>query len=420
MSKFHRLLAGVCCVMFLAVCFVQIGFPLDTKAAPEKSLKVLAIGNSFSEDALRHMYQIARSAGASEIVLGNLYIGSCNLNTHWTNAKNNVAGYEYQKNSNGSWSTTKGQTMESGLKDENWDFIVLQQVSGLSGVESTYNSDLTNLIAYVNSKKTNPEAKLAWHMTWAYQSDSNHWDFWRYEGNQMTMYNAIVSTVQNKVVTNQDIDIIIPSGTAIQNLRTSTIGDTLTRDGYHLSYYLGRYVAGLTWLKALTGWTIDDISYFPTSPEISSGHLPLIKEAVNKAVATPFAVSEITGSTDASSSSDGDMSSTDSNSQVTSSASLPSSEDQSAPVSSDSSLDIQSSEGDSIESSLESQGSTDLSGLTSDVSDSSFMDGNSWGDSHLSNSSTGDSSWPTAFMILGVTMFFGLAVFFGYRYFHRV
>jgi len=184
--------------------------PFQVSAATPRTLKILAIGNSFSEDATYYLYQIAKSAGIDEVVIGNLYIGGCSLATHWNNAKTGSKAYDYQKNTNGTWVHNKNTAMEVGIKDENWDVITLQQVSGLSGVASTYNSDLTNLIDFINSKKTNKSAKLVWHMTWAYQSDSTHTDFSRYNKNQLTMYNAIVNAVQEKIVTNSSFNLIIP------------------------------------------------------------------------------------------------------------------------------------------------------------------------------------------------------------------
>ena len=46
--------------------------------------------------------------------------------------------------------------------------------------------------------------------------------------------------------------MIIPSGTAIQNARTSVLGDTFNRDGSHLNK-IGKYTAACTWYEALTG-----------------------------------------------------------------------------------------------------------------------------------------------------------------------
>ena len=47
--------------------------------------------------------------------------------------------------------------------------------------------------------------------------------------------------------------MIIPTGTAIQNARTTNLNTPhgLTRDGKHLAYGVGRYVAACTWFEAL-------------------------------------------------------------------------------------------------------------------------------------------------------------------------
>ncbi len=273
----------------LAASLCLCGMPPVSAAVPS-TFKVLAIGNSFSEDATRYLYQIAEGCGATEIVIGNLYIGGCTLNTHWNNAKDNRAAYTYFKNTDGQWRSSANQTMLTGLEDEEWDMVTLQQASGVSGAADTYNSDLDNLIAYVKGHMK-AGAKLYWHMTWAYQGDSNHGDFGRYDRNQMTMYRAILDAVQTKIVTNNAFDGVIPAGTAIQNARTSFLGDTLTRDGYHLSEGIGRYVAGLTWAKAL-GLALDGLEYLPDG--IPASYLPMLKEAAEKAVASPYAVTAST------------------------------------------------------------------------------------------------------------------------------
>ena len=119
----------------------------------------------------------------------------------------------------------------------------MQQASAVSGIESSYDPYLENLVAYVERYKQNRSAKLAWHMTWAYQQDYDHVKFDSYGRDQQRMYSAIVSVVQNKIASTGKFSIIIPSGTAIQNVRSSFIGDNLTRDGFHLEKKLGRYVA---------------------------------------------------------------------------------------------------------------------------------------------------------------------------------
>ena len=131
-------------------------------------------------------------------------------------------------------------------------------------------------------------------MTWAYQQNLESTNFENYNSDQMTMYNAIVNAVNSKVITNELIDGLIPSGTTIQNMRTSYLGDTLTRDGTHLSQDYGRYAAGLTWMKAITGISPSEVDWVPTSYSYLSEHKNMIDEAVNSAIETPFAVTNST------------------------------------------------------------------------------------------------------------------------------
>ena len=257
-----------------------------------KSLKVLAIGNSFSEDSMEWLYNIAQSMGYNNIMLANAYIGGCTLQTHYNNSVSGAGGYTYQFNNSGEWQYNSGKSLEYCIKSEDWDLITLQQASGSSGMPDTYEPYLTNLIEYVNRTKTNPDAKLAWHMTWAYSQNSTHGEYYKYNNNQMTMYNAIVSATQTKVLQHDEISFVIPTGTAIQNVRTSAAGDTLNRDGFHLDLIFGRYVAGLTWFAAITGEPIDDITYVPDAAAVSIYHRRVAIEGVNNAINTPYAVTQ--------------------------------------------------------------------------------------------------------------------------------
>lgn len=247
-------------------------------------LKILAIGNSFSDDAMEYVYQVAKDAGVENIKLGNMFIGGCSLEKHLANAKGNKNAYTYRTNTSGQWSSVGGKSIRAAVAGDNWDFITFQQVSGYSGVADSYD-DLEELIYIV--QQLCPEATLAWHMTWAYKEGSNHADFPKYNRNQMTMYNAIVNAVNEKILTNDNIGIVIPSGTSIQNARTSIIGD-MTRDGYHLSYGIGRYIASMTFVKALTGLSIDNSVTVPD--DVDAYELKAVIESVNNALDTPFSV----------------------------------------------------------------------------------------------------------------------------------
>lgn len=253
----------------------------------DNTLKILAIGNSFSDDAMEYVYQIASNLGVENIKLGNLYIAGCSLETHLTNAQNDSASYTYRTNTTGTWEDTPNYKLSDAIKSENWDYITFQQSSGDSGISSTYNY-LGELIEIV--RPLNETSKYAWHMTWAYQSDSTHSSFNKYNNDQLTMYNSIVSSIKKKVDTNTDIDLVIPVGTAIQNARTSTIGDTLTRDGYHLSYDLGRYIAGVTFVAKLTGLDYKGLTYAPNG--VTEEEIAITKEVVKTALASPYEVTK--------------------------------------------------------------------------------------------------------------------------------
>lgn len=264
--------------------------PQPGPATPPKSLKVLAIGNSFSTDAMQYLAQISKNLGVEEVVLGNLYIGGCSLDTHYSHARAGDGAYTYYKTTNGTWTNTKNTTMLKGIKDEEWDIITLQQTSKTCGLPASY-SNLAALVAYVEANKP-ASARIVWHMTWAYQQDSTHSSFPNYNKDQMTMYNMIISTTAQCVDTISSISSVIPVGTAIQNARTGFLGDTLTRDGYHLSYNIGRMLAGMTWFASLTGCSVEELTFNPSPAEITADVMALLKESVASAIANPRAVTE--------------------------------------------------------------------------------------------------------------------------------
>ena len=256
------------------------------------SLKVLAIGNSFSADAVTHLQGLMKAAGLKNFVIGNMSIGGCSIDEHWGYAKTGEEAYSYSKRTYGE-KTSKKTNLDTALTDERWDVIVLQQVSNDSGLPSTY-TNLQNLVDFVRNMSLNPNVKIMWHMTWAYQGDSTKSAFSNYKKDQMIMYNAILDTVNSQVLTKNEIVDVIPAGTAIQNLRTSYLGDTLTRDGYHMSYDVGRYTVGLTWLVKLTGASLGNLTWVPTDYPNIKNDLGAIKEAVLAAIETPFSITPST------------------------------------------------------------------------------------------------------------------------------
>ena len=251
-----------------------------------KSIYILAIGNSFSWDAMEYLQPILYEMGYRDIFLGNLYIGGCSLQTHAGHITTGAGAYEYRTCTTGSWSSTASYSSLTALKSRDWDFVSVQQVSGMSGLAETYEPYLSTIMDKV--KELSPNSRKMWHMTWAYQSKSTHSDFPRYGSNQQTMYNGIVSATKEKVVSRGDFDFVIPSGTAVQNLRSSFIGDNITRDGYNMSYDNGRLPTALMWARQITGKSVADVSYTPSGYTFSDKQKAAIKESVENAFQKPF------------------------------------------------------------------------------------------------------------------------------------
>ena len=262
--------------------------PSEPYFAPRK---ILAIGNSFSDDAMQHLAEILVGEGYTDFILGNLYIGGCSMDGHKARIDSGAKDYSFRLNTGSGW-TTVTESIQYGLTYTDWDVVTIQQVSGYSGIPESYGS-MQYIIDYVR-ETVDPFVKIFFHMTWAYQGNSGHADFPKYNKDQMTMYNAIVNTTQTLVVGNWNIEGYLPSGTAIQNLRTSYLGDTITRDGYHLSLDIGRYTAALVWYKQLFGADLTDLTVVPGAYPAVAQHLDAIKEAVNNAIETPFAVTPST------------------------------------------------------------------------------------------------------------------------------
>jgi len=265
--------------------------PMEEPTSIPKSIKILAIGNSFSTDATEHLWNMFHDAGIEEVVIGNLYIGGCSLDTHWTNMSNNFDAYTFYYNDSGKWETQSKKSVLYALQLEEWDYITVQQVSQDSGNPNSL-GNLQNVLNYVNTNKTNEKAEIYWHMTWAYQTTSHHSNFPDYNNSQMKMYNAIVSTAKDHVTKYDMIKGIIPSGTAVQNLRTSYLDDSLSHDTYHMSYGTGRYVVALTWFSFFTGIDARYIDWVPEEyPKIAEDSAA-IANAVNLALENPYEITQ--------------------------------------------------------------------------------------------------------------------------------
>ena len=371
-------------------------------ASQDKTLRILAVGNSFSVDSLQYLYQMGKSAGY-DLVIGNLYHEKSSLAEHWNRLNNQENGYTYYKISaatNGVWSRQTSKSIQYGVKDEPWDIITLQQASGVSGVPSSYYSvkrwDCVNIGKSVTlteqtaataataatmeeavvQQLSNPVQPTAEESTEPMEAqeetptpsegdtstepadtgtgDSSastsatepvepteptepvepsakrseqtitcgvpKWGDTSSVSLKASAQTALSYTSSNPKVMTVDesgrvtflrtgkavititaaqvvapvggFAVYIPTGTAIQNLRSSYVGDKLNRDGVHLNWSLGRYTAAMTWAAAL-GIDVNQITYRPSgSNAVSPLDVSAVRASVTDAIKTPLAVTQ--------------------------------------------------------------------------------------------------------------------------------
>jgi len=221
----------------------------------ESDIRVLSIGNSYSRDMMYYLGQLGQLTG-KKIQAAYLYKGTATIRDHAYYLSHAEKAYSYYKTNleTGKLEGITTASIQQVLADGQWDVILLHQGTISVGFPTTYNSDLEYLIDYIHAEQ--PDAAIDWVMTWAFQDGFDNADYRTfYNNDQNIMYNGIIRTLEECIVDENadfagDFRAYIPVGAALQNLR-ATYGDTLTRDGYHLSLEAGRLTAAMTMLKSL-------------------------------------------------------------------------------------------------------------------------------------------------------------------------
>ena len=269
---------------------IVLAFAIGIQTTMARTIKILAIGNSFSEDAIEQYLHELADADGIETIIGNLFIGGCSLERHMQCVNGNLPDYRYRKiGVDGVTKETPKCVIARAIADEEWDYVSVQQASHFSGDYTTYQPYLSQLVAYVKAH-TKKDVKIVFHQTWAYAKNSDHGGFKRYGNSQKQMYDAINGALK-QVIKDIHPDVIVPSGTAIQNARTSSIGDNMNRDGYHLNLLYGRYTAACTWFQAIFKRSVVGNSYAPEG--VTAEQKNIAQKAASAAVKHKFKVTQI-------------------------------------------------------------------------------------------------------------------------------
>jgi hypothetical protein len=137
-----------------------------------KTIRLLTIGNSFSDNALTYLEGIAAASGRARFIVGRASLGGCSLEKHWNLAAYTGVHPEYKPYRVGTDASGAARmaTLQEALAWMPWDVVTLQQVSANSWRRETFQPYLGQLHGLV--RKLAPQAEVRLHQTWAYRTDS--------------------------------------------------------------------------------------------------------------------------------------------------------------------------------------------------------------------------------------------------------
>lgn len=213
-----------------------------------KQIKILAIGNSFSQDATRYLAKIAQ-ADHVPLKVVNLYIGGCSLEQHFRYFRAEAPKYSFEMNGE---STGLSVTLQQGLSCDVWDFITIQQASHFSPIPDTYEPYGTELAAGI--RYFQPNAKLLVHQTWAYEQGSDRLTNMMQYDDQAQMFRDL-ERLYAKLAKDVHAAGILPSGQLFQRMLKDGF-PRVHRDTFHADAGFGRYALAALWYDLITGHSI--------------------------------------------------------------------------------------------------------------------------------------------------------------------
>ena len=139
-----------------------IGSPTQS-SAEQKTIRILTIGNSFTENGTEYLSAIVKAAD-HKLIHKRLHIGGSSLSLHHERAfepTDPIEGFGTPY--------ANGETLTEALSSDEWDFVTLQQVSIKSHDISTYRPYVREIASLIH--RFAPQAELIVHQTWAYRCD---------------------------------------------------------------------------------------------------------------------------------------------------------------------------------------------------------------------------------------------------------
>lgn len=173
------------------------------------SLRILTIGNSFTDSLTRYFQSVAESAGC-RLVFDRANFGGCELERHWS--------YIAAEEASPICRIYQGGRKLRDILARGWDIVTIQQASHQSWRPESFQPFASNIFHYV--RKYAPGAEVVIQQTWAYRADDprlmpgGEWGI-----DQSGMYERLTANYRNLA---RELGLrIIPTGFAVQLSRAA-------------------------------------------------------------------------------------------------------------------------------------------------------------------------------------------------------
>lgn len=255
-----------------------------------KTQKILFIGNSFAVDTTHFAAEAALSLGIDQVRIGTLYIGGCSLDMHFQNLLDDALAYTFYTNSGQGWNSEENVRISDAVRSDDWDWIAIQHGTH-NGARYTDPKCYENLPPLIERVKAlaGGQTKIAFNLTWIGEPTYSHHEIAAFGGDTAAMRRRLEEVTAEMISANGGVDMLIPTGTAIENARTSKIG-LLTRDGYHLSLDKGRFIAAITLICVLTESSPHEILWAPNGVDEYARKVAI--ESATNAIKHPLTITK--------------------------------------------------------------------------------------------------------------------------------
>ena len=230
--------------------------------APRSSVKLLTVGNSFSNDATADLPAFAMSGG-KKLTIFRANLGGHSLEQHvgylqaFEADPKDPKGHAY-KQIDPRTGAKKDFSLREALESEDWDAVTIQQVSNLSYKPESYQPFARILIEYIH--KYAPHAEVLIHETWAYPDD--YFPKFKAEKlDQQTMYAGLKAAYQQ--LSAETGLRCLPVGDAFQTARTLPQPIPLNiKEDKHCNEN-GKYLAAAVFYEILFRDSAEKVLYVP-------------------------------------------------------------------------------------------------------------------------------------------------------------